>query len=303
MGAGKRGKRLETGPERPIFGVEPAISGKIPEKIRWKKDTTDAHRQAHHQVPAGPRRRPEPRPRPRQRFIEPQHLMLALLAQEDGGTRLAPAARRRQRGALRKALEEAVARLPKVEGHGGEISVSRDLGNLLNLTDKEARSAATSTSRPSSSCSRPRSDKGETGRLLKQHGATPQAIEKAIKAVRGGQGVREPRGRGQPRGAQEVHARPHRARAPGQARPGDRPRRRDPPRHPDPAAAHQEQPGAHRRARRGQDRDRRGPRAAHRQRRGARDPQGQARALARHGRRSSRAPSTAASSRSGSRPS
>ena len=66
-------------------------------------------------------------------------------------------------------------------------------------------------------------------------------------------------------GAREVRPRPHRARRAGQARPGHRPRRGDPPRHPGAVAAHQEQPGADRRARRRQDRHRRGPRAAHRQ--------------------------------------
>ena len=60
-------------------------------------------------------------------FIEPQHLLSALLAQEDGGTAsLLPRA-----GVnvprLKTALTQSIARLPKVEGQGGEISVSRDL--------------------------------------------------------------------------------------------------------------------------------------------------------------------------------
>ncbi len=71
-------------------------------------------------------------------FIEPQHLMLALVNQEDGGT----ASLLQRAGAnvppLRKALEESIRRLPRVEGQGGEIGISRDLNNLLNLTDKEA---------------------------------------------------------------------------------------------------------------------------------------------------------------------
>ena len=71
-------------------------------------------------------------------FIEPQHLLSALLAQEDGGTasllsRAGVAVPR-----LQSALKASIARLPKVEGTGGEIGVSRDLNNLLNLTDKEA---------------------------------------------------------------------------------------------------------------------------------------------------------------------
>jgi ATP-dependent Clp protease ATP-binding subunit ClpB len=41
--------------------------------------------------------------------------------------------------ALKAALAQALDRLPKVEGHGGEVSIGRDLTNLLNLTDKEAQ--------------------------------------------------------------------------------------------------------------------------------------------------------------------
>ena len=65
--------------------------------------------------------------------------------------------------------------------------------------------------------------------------------------------------------------------AQGQARSGHRPRRGDPPRHPGAVAPHEEQPGAHRRARRRQDRDRRGPRPPHRRGRRARGSAQQAR--------------------------
>ena len=72
-------------------------------------------------------------------YIEPQHLLLSLLQQEDGGT----ASLLQRSGAnvapLRDALKKSVERLPKVEGTGGEVTTSRDLGNLLNLTDKEAQ--------------------------------------------------------------------------------------------------------------------------------------------------------------------
>ncbi len=102
---------------------------------------------------------------------------------------------------------------------------------------------------------------------------------------RAGQPARdEPDARGHLRGPREVRTRPHRARPAGQARPGHRPRRGDPPGHPDPLASHQEQPGADRRARRRQDRHRRGPGPAHRAGRRARGAQGQAHRHARHGR-------------------
>ncbi len=129
-------------------------------------------------------------------FIEPQHLLLALLTQEDGG-----AASILQRAgvnvaSLRKALEEAVARLPKVEGQGGEISLSRDLGNLLNLTDKEATKRGDQYIASELFLLAAVQDKGETGRLLKQHGASAAALDTAIKAVRGGQGVENPEAEG-----------------------------------------------------------------------------------------------------------
>ena len=60
------------------------------------------------------------------------------LAQQDGGTASLLQRAGVKRRTLRKAVDEAIARLPKVEGTGGEITVSRDLNNLLNLTDKEA---------------------------------------------------------------------------------------------------------------------------------------------------------------------
>ncbi len=129
-------------------------------------------------------------------FIEPPHLLLALLNQEDGG-----AASLLQRAgvnvaSLRKALEAAVARLPKVEGQGGEISVSRELANLLNLTDKEATRRGDQYIASELFLLAAAQDKGETGRLLKQHGADPKALDGAIKAVRGGQGVENPEAEG-----------------------------------------------------------------------------------------------------------
>src|SRR5205814_598842 len=74
-------------------------------------------------------------------FIEPQHVLLALIDQQDGGTRSLLARAGVNVAGLSQALQKSIERLPKVEavgGGGGEISISRDLNNLLNLTDKEA---------------------------------------------------------------------------------------------------------------------------------------------------------------------
>src|SRR6185503_6254856 len=72
-------------------------------------------------------------------YIEPQHLLAALISQQDGGTTSLLARAGVNVSGLRSALKGAIDRLPKVEGQGGEVNVSRELGNLLNLTDKEAQ--------------------------------------------------------------------------------------------------------------------------------------------------------------------
>src|SRR3989338_8282415 len=72
-------------------------------------------------------------------FIEPQHLLLALLNDADSGAGSLLARAGGNVTPLKTALAQAVERLPQVEGHGGEVSVGRDLSNLFNLTDKEAQ--------------------------------------------------------------------------------------------------------------------------------------------------------------------
>ncbi len=130
-------------------------------------------------------------------FIEPQHLLLALLNEQEGGT---PALLQRAGvnvASLRKGLQESIARLPKVEGQGGEITLSRDLNNLLNLTDKEATKRGDQFVASELFLVAALQDKGETGRLLKQHGANAAAINDAIKAVRGNETVHNAEAEGQ----------------------------------------------------------------------------------------------------------
>ncbi len=124
-----------------------------------------------------------------QQFIEPQHLLLALLNQTDGGATSLLQRAGANVPPLKAALEASLARLPKVSGHGGEVSVGRDLSNLLNVTDKEAQKAGDQFIASEMFLLALTQDKGETGRLLKQHGANRAALEEAIKAVRGGQNV------------------------------------------------------------------------------------------------------------------
>ena len=122
-------------------------------------------------------------------FIEPPHLLAALLNQEDGGSASLLAHAGVAVPKLKAALTQALERLPKVEGQGGEISASRDLSNLLNLTDKEASKRGDQFIASELFLLAAVDEKGDTGRLMKAHGATRKALESAIAAMRGGEGV------------------------------------------------------------------------------------------------------------------
>ncbi len=124
-----------------------------------------------------------------QQFIEAQHLLLALLNQEEGGTVSLLGRAGVNVPVLKRDLEQALQRLPKVEGHGGDVQVGRDLANLLNLTDKEAQKRGDQFIASEMFLLALCEDKGETGRLARQHGLQRKALEAAILAVRGGQGV------------------------------------------------------------------------------------------------------------------
>src|SRR6202165_1230938 len=130
-------------------------------------------------------------------FIETQHLLLALLNQEDGGTGSLLQRAGVNVAPLKKGLEDSIKRLPKVEGQGGEMNISRDLNNLLNLTDKEAAKRGDQFIASELFLLAAAKDKGEAGRLLKQHGVNPSALEEAVNAVRGHETVHDAEQEGQ----------------------------------------------------------------------------------------------------------
>src|SRR5262245_621823 len=72
-------------------------------------------------------------------FIEPVHVFAALLDQQDGGTASLLSRAGVNVPKLRDSLRKAIDRLPKVEGHGGEVQIGRELSSVFNLTDKEAQ--------------------------------------------------------------------------------------------------------------------------------------------------------------------
>jgi ATP-dependent Clp protease ATP-binding subunit ClpB len=130
-------------------------------------------------------------------MIEPQHLLLALLQQDDGGTSSLLSRAGVNVPPLKNALDQAINRLPKVEGHGGEVQIGRDLTNLLNLTDKEAQKRGDQFIASEMFLLALCDDKGECGRLAKQHGFAKKSLEQAVASVRGGQGVDNQEAEGQ----------------------------------------------------------------------------------------------------------
>ncbi|MEX0959487.1 MAG: ATP-dependent chaperone ClpB [Burkholderiales bacterium] len=130
-------------------------------------------------------------------YIEPQHLLAALIDQEDGSTASLLSRTGVNTAPLREALRSAIGRIPKVEGHGGEVTLSRSLANLLNVTDKEAQKRGDQFIASELFLLALTEDNGETGRLFKQHGATRKALEQAIQAIRGGESVGSQEAEGQ----------------------------------------------------------------------------------------------------------
>jgi ATP-dependent Clp protease ATP-binding subunit ClpB len=122
-------------------------------------------------------------------YIDPIHLLLALLAQHDGSSRSLLQRAAVQVPALQKALSEAADRLPKVSGHDGNVQFSRELTGLLNHADKEAQKQGDSFIASEMFLLAVADDKNEIGKLARQHGLTRKALEAAIEAVRGGQNV------------------------------------------------------------------------------------------------------------------
>ena len=128
-------------------------------------------------------------------YIEPQHLLLAMLRQDDGPKSLLQRAGVNVAG-LQKAAEEAVQRLPQVQG-GEQIQPSRDLMALLQATEKEAAKRGDQFLASELFLLAVADAKGDIGRLAKDNGLTRKSLESAIDAVRGGQNVNNPEAEGQ----------------------------------------------------------------------------------------------------------
>jgi ATP-dependent Clp protease ATP-binding subunit ClpB len=130
-------------------------------------------------------------------YIEPVHLLIALLKQDDGSARSLLQRAGVNVGGLSSALEAALQRLPKVSGTGGEVQVGRDLSSLLNLADKEAQKHGDQFISSEMVLLALTEDKSDAGKLAREFGLTRKALEAAITAVRGGANVNSQDAEGQ----------------------------------------------------------------------------------------------------------
>ncbi|MDF1527859.1 MAG: ATP-dependent chaperone ClpB [Sedimenticola sp.] len=125
-------------------------------------------------------------------FIEPAHMMTALLDQEGGTVRHLLTQSDVNVNQLRSGLGDILDRLPSIEGAEGDLHISNDLGRLLNQSDKLAQKRKDQYISSELFVLAALDDKGELGDLMRKSGASKQPIEQVIEKLRGGQQVNDP---------------------------------------------------------------------------------------------------------------
>ena len=128
-------------------------------------------------------------------YIDPTHVLLAMLRQTDGPQSLLQRAGVNVQG-LAKAAEAAVKRLPEVQGQE-QVQVGPDLGKLLQATEKEAIKRGDEFIASELFLLAVADQKGDLGRMANENGLTRKSLESAITAVRGGQKMDSPEAEGQ----------------------------------------------------------------------------------------------------------
>ncbi|KGP63880.1 protein disaggregation chaperone [Legionella norrlandica] len=125
-------------------------------------------------------------------FIEPEHLMKSLLDQQGGSCRPLLSKAGVNIPLLRTLIDQALDKLPKVSGTGGDIHISNALNRLLNLTDKLSQQRKDNFISSELFILAAISEDGSLARILKQAGSDMKAIEKTIDELRGGESVTDP---------------------------------------------------------------------------------------------------------------
>ncbi|MGG5414826.1 ATP-dependent chaperone ClpB [Edwardsiella tarda] len=124
-------------------------------------------------------------------FIEPIHLMSAMLNQDGGTVRPLLASAGVDIGAFRQSLEQAISRLPQVEGTGGDVQPSNELIRVLNLCDKLAQKHNDTYISSELFILAAMEERGKLADMLKAAGASAQKLSAAIEQLRGGEKVED----------------------------------------------------------------------------------------------------------------
>lgn len=127
-------------------------------------------------------------------FIEPVHVLAAMLADEEGGTVSLIERSGGNAQQVKREADAAIENLPKVSGTGGDVQVSRDLGRALNLTEKEAMAHGDEFISSEMFLLALTDTTLDTSRLLGSAGVTRKMLEAAIAQVRGGEKVDDAEG-------------------------------------------------------------------------------------------------------------
>lgn len=127
-------------------------------------------------------------------FIEPVHVLAAMLADEEGGTVSLIERSGGNAQQVKREADAAIENLPKVSGTGGDVQVSRDLGRALNLTEKEAMAHGDEFISSEMFLLALMDNTLDTSRLLGSAGVTRKMLEAAIAQVRGGEKVDDAEG-------------------------------------------------------------------------------------------------------------
>lgn len=124
-------------------------------------------------------------------FIEPVHLMQALLDQQGGSIKPLLKQVGVEPGRVRQAIAKEIENLPEVQGNAGDVSMSNDMGRLFNMADKLAQKRGDQFISSELILLAAVEDRGSLGRVLREQGVDKAALEKAIDAVRGGETVND----------------------------------------------------------------------------------------------------------------
>ncbi|MCL2891285.1 ATP-dependent chaperone ClpB [Brenneria tiliae] len=124
-------------------------------------------------------------------FIEPLHLMSALLNQEGGTVGPLLTAAGANVAHLKNEIDQAIARLPQVEGTGGDVQPSSELVRALNVCDKLAQKRGDTFISSELFVLAVLESRSTLSDVLKRAGATPESVTKAIDQIRGGEQVND----------------------------------------------------------------------------------------------------------------